>query len=68
LRTTARKYIDYINYYALASPSSCIGWKVGLTAPVIQQQFGVHEPVFACLLAQGPRQIGSHLSPRRPDW
>src|SRR5215467_11864179 len=30
-----------------------IGWKVGLTAPVIQQQFGVHEPVFACLLAEG---------------
>jgi 2-keto-4-pentenoate hydratase len=50
---TAREYIDYINYYALAPPSSCIGWKVGLTAPVIQQQFGVHEPVFACLLAEG---------------
>src|SRR6516225_9822213 len=30
-----------------------IGWKVGLTAPAIQQQFGVHEPVFACLLAEG---------------
>jgi 2-keto-4-pentenoate hydratase len=30
-----------------------IGWKVGLTARVIQQQFGVHEPVFACLLAEG---------------
>jgi 2-keto-4-pentenoate hydratase len=30
-----------------------IGWKVGLTAPVIQQQFGVHEPVFGCLLAEG---------------
>jgi len=30
-----------------------IGWKVGLTAPVIQLQFGVHEPVFACLLAEG---------------
>jgi 2-keto-4-pentenoate hydratase len=30
-----------------------IGWKVGLTAQAIQQQFGVHEPVFACLLAEG---------------
>jgi 2-keto-4-pentenoate hydratase len=30
-----------------------IGWKVGLTAKAIQQQFGVHEPVFACLLAEG---------------
>jgi 2-keto-4-pentenoate hydratase len=30
-----------------------VGWKIGLTAPAIQQQFGVHEPVFACLLAEG---------------
>jgi 2-keto-4-pentenoate hydratase len=30
-----------------------IGWKVGLTARAIQEQFGVHEPVFACLLADG---------------
>jgi 2-keto-4-pentenoate hydratase len=29
-----------------------IGWKVGLTAQAIQQ-LGVHEPVFACLLAEG---------------
>ncbi len=35
-----------------------IGWKVGLTAPAIQQQFGVHEPVFACLLAEGLVQSG----------
>jgi 2-keto-4-pentenoate hydratase len=27
-----------------------IGWKVGLTAPAIQQQFGYHEPVFGCIL------------------
>jgi 2-keto-4-pentenoate hydratase len=27
-----------------------IGWKVGLTAPAIQQQFGCHEPVFGCVL------------------
>jgi 2-keto-4-pentenoate hydratase len=30
-----------------------IGWKVGLTSAAIQQQFGVHEPVFGCLLAEG---------------
>jgi 2-keto-4-pentenoate hydratase len=30
-----------------------VGWKIGLTAPVIRQQFGQHEPVFACLLAEG---------------
>lgn len=35
-----------------------IGWKIGLTAPVIQQQFGLHEPVFACLLAEGLVQSG----------
>ncbi len=27
-----------------------IGWKVGLTAKAIQQQFGFHEPVFGCVL------------------
>jgi 2-keto-4-pentenoate hydratase len=27
-----------------------IGWKVGLTAVPIQQQFGFHEPVFGCIL------------------
>ena len=27
-----------------------IGWKVGLTARPIQQQFGFHEPVFGCIL------------------
>jgi 2-keto-4-pentenoate hydratase len=27
-----------------------IGWKVGLTAKPIQQQFGFHEPVFGCIL------------------
>src|SRR5262249_56080470 len=30
-----------------------VGWKIGLTATAIQQQFGVHEPVFGCLLAEG---------------
>jgi 2-keto-4-pentenoate hydratase len=27
-----------------------IGWKVGLTAKPIQEQFGFHEPVFGCIL------------------
>jgi 2-keto-4-pentenoate hydratase len=33
---------------------SQIGWKVGLTAPAIQQQFGFHEPVFGCVLDSKP--------------
>lgn len=35
-----------------------VGWKVGLTARAIQQQFGVHEPVFGCLLDDGKRDTG----------
>src|SRR5277367_2946305 len=35
-----------------------VGWKVGLTAVAIQQQFGVHEPVFGCLLAEGRKPSG----------
>jgi 2-keto-4-pentenoate hydratase len=31
-----------------------IGWKVGLTAKAIQQQFGFHEPVFGCVLETTP--------------
>src|SRR6201994_2508125 len=31
-----------------------IGWKVGLTARAIQQQFGFHEPVFGCVLDSKP--------------
>jgi 2-keto-4-pentenoate hydratase len=30
-----------------------VGWKVGLTAKPIQEQFRVHEPVFGCLLSEG---------------
>jgi 2-keto-4-pentenoate hydratase len=40
-----------------------IGWKVGLTAPAIQSQFGVHEPVFGCLLAEGKLDSGHALGP-----
>jgi 2-keto-4-pentenoate hydratase len=35
-----------------------VGWKVGLTATAIQQQFGVHEPVFGRLLAEGRLDSG----------
>ncbi|HTT78168.1 MAG TPA: fumarylacetoacetate hydrolase family protein [Stellaceae bacterium] len=48
-----------------------IGWKVGLTAAAIQQQFGVHEPVFGCLLADGLRRSGevfSHAALIRPGF
>jgi 2-keto-4-pentenoate hydratase len=31
-----------------------LGWKVGLTASAIQQQFGFHEPVFGCVLDSKP--------------
>lgn len=31
-----------------------IGWKVGLTAKAIQEQFGFHEPVFGCVLETTP--------------
>jgi 2-keto-4-pentenoate hydratase len=31
-----------------------IGWKVGLTSKAIQQQFGLHEPCFGCILETRP--------------
>ena len=34
----------------IAAGERQIGWKVGLTAVPIQQQFGFHEPVFGCIL------------------
>ncbi|MBS0643925.1 MAG: fumarylacetoacetate hydrolase family protein [Proteobacteria bacterium] len=37
-----------------------IGWKVGLTAKAIQQQFGFHEPVFGCVLETVP---SGHMFP-----
>lgn len=39
-----------------------IGWKVGLTAPAIQSQFRVNEPVFGCLLEEGKLQSGHSLA------
>ena len=37
------------------------GWKVGLTAPVIQKQFGMHEPVMGFLLESGHRDGGARF-------
>lgn len=37
-----------------------IGWKVGLTAKAIQEQFGFHEPVFGCVLETTP---SGHIFP-----
>jgi 2-keto-4-pentenoate hydratase len=38
----------------VASGERHIGWKVGLTAKAIQEQFGFHEPVFGCILETHP--------------
>jgi 2-keto-4-pentenoate hydratase len=38
----------------LAQGERQIGWKVGLTAKPIQEQFGFHEPVFGCILESLP--------------
>ena len=48
-----------------------VGWKVGLTAAAIQQQFGFHEPVFACLFASGRIDSGhrfTHADLIRPGF
>ena len=38
----------------VASGERHIGWKVGLTAKAIQEQFSFHEPLFACILETRP--------------
>jgi 2-keto-4-pentenoate hydratase len=40
--------------HRVAAGERQIGWKVGLTSPAIQQQFGFHEPVFGCVLDSKP--------------
>ena len=35
------------------------GWKVGVTAKAMQEQMGVHQPVFGVLFASGQRDSGS---------
>ncbi len=40
-----------------------VGWKVGLTAAAIQRQFGFHQPVFGCLMAEGLKRSGLKFAP-----
>lgn len=42
----------------LAAGARHVGWKVGLTAQPIREQFHVHEPVFGYLLDRGLQQTG----------
>lgn len=42
----------------VAAGARHVGWKVGLTAPAIREQFRVHEPVFGYLLDRGQAQTG----------
>ncbi len=42
-----------------ASGEEHVGWKVGLTSRAIQEQVGVHEPVFGFLLRSGHRDTGA---------
>jgi 2-keto-4-pentenoate hydratase len=41
-----------------ANGEKLVGWKVGLTAKVIQERVGYHEPVFGFLLASGHHASG----------
>jgi 2-keto-4-pentenoate hydratase len=43
-----------------------VGWKVGLTAAAIREQFRVHEPVFGYLLEEGRLDSGVELD--LSDW
>jgi 2-keto-4-pentenoate hydratase len=53
-----RLQLARIRRRAAAPGQRRVGWKVGLTATAIQEQFGVHEPVFGCLLAEGRKASG----------
>lgn len=50
----------------LAAGARQVGWKVGLTAAAIREQFRVHEPVFGYLLDRGLQQTGYALA--AADW
>jgi 2-keto-4-pentenoate hydratase len=58
-----RILLGWIDRCASQSGKRRIGWKVGLTAPAIQSQFGVHEPVFGCLIEEGKLRSGDVLGP-----
>jgi 2-keto-4-pentenoate hydratase len=44
----------------IAAGETLAGWKVGLTAKAIQEQFGFAEPVFACVLEAV--RVATHLT------
>ena len=46
---------------AVAAGARQVGWKVGLTAAAIREQFRVHEPVFGYLLEEGRLDSGVEL-------
>lgn len=51
---------------AIAAGARQVGWKVGLTAAAIREQFRVHEPVFGYLLEEGRLDSGVELD--LADW
>jgi 2-keto-4-pentenoate hydratase len=57
-----RIQLGLVDRYASDPGKKRIGWKVGLTAPAIQSQFQVDEPVFGCLLEEGKLPSGHVLS------
>ncbi len=46
----------------LAGGETQAGWKVGVTAKAMQQQMGVHQPVFGVLFESGHRASGVELN------
>lgn len=51
---------------SLAAGARHVGWKVGLTAAAIREQFRVHEPVFGYLLESGRAESGAEID--LADW
>ena len=46
----------------LAQGEKQAGWKVGVTAKAMQEQMGVHQPVFGVLFESGHRESGVSLN------
>lgn len=51
---------------SVAAGARQVGWKVGLTAAAIREQFCVHEPVFGYLLESGRLDSGTQVD--LADW
>jgi 2-keto-4-pentenoate hydratase len=58
MRQACQVQLGLLDRYAARGDRQA-GWKIGLTAPVIQAQFGVTEPVMGFLLASGHRESGA---------